>query len=133
MGAHTLPRDGKRSLTGPIPPFAPSGNERSWGSIDYVVSLRHALDAAGLEATKIIVPDGGSCAEVTAAAAGNASFAAAVYALGVHYPCKRSCPQTADVGLKFWASEDFSTVSDWAGAGCWGRRCVGLRHKVRVP
>ena len=70
-----------------------------------------------------------------------------MYALGEHYPCKRACPRTAEVGLKFWASEDYSTVADvresprnsrkdapplttpsptpslsqWAGAGCWGR------------
>ena len=24
-------------------------------------------------------------------------------------------------GLKYWSSEDYSTVGDWAGAGCWGR------------
>lgn len=53
-----------------------------------MVSLRDALDAAGLAATKIIVPDGGSCADVTSAAAANSSFASAVYALGEHYPCK---------------------------------------------
>lgn len=23
--------------------------------------------------------------------------------------------------MKFWSSEDYSTVADWAGAGCWGR------------
>jgi galactosylceramidase len=96
-------------------------NERSWGSIDYVVTLRNALDEAGLSNTKIIVPDGGDCASVTAAAASNSSFAAAVFALGEHYPCHRACPATATVGMKFWASEDYSTVADWAGAGCWGR------------
>jgi hypothetical protein len=96
-------------------------NERSWGTVDYVVSLRNALDAAGLTSTKIVVPDGGGCSDVTAAAKANASFAQAVYALGEHYPCKRSCPATAEVGMKFWASEDYSTVADWAGGGCWGR------------
>ena len=85
------------------------------------MSLRNALDAAGLSNTRIVVPDGGGCAAVTAAAAANASFAKAVYALGEHYPCKRSCPATAATGMKFWASEDYSTVADWAGAGCWGR------------
>jgi len=111
------------------------------------VSLRNALDAAGLAETRIVVPDGGDCDGVTNAAAANATFASAVYALGEHYPCKRACPRTAEVGLKFWASEDYSTVADvresprysrkdapplttpsptpslsqWAGAGCWGR------------
>jgi hypothetical protein len=74
--------------------------------VDYVVSLRNALDAAGLTATRIVVPDGGDCAGVTGAAKANASYARAVYALGEHYPCKRDCPATAEVGMKFWASED---------------------------
>ena len=26
-----------------------------------------------------------------------------------------------EYGLKFWSSEDYSTVGDWAGAACWGR------------
>ena len=85
------------------------------------MSLRNALDAAGLSATRIVVPDGGDCTAITNAAKANASFAKAVYAYGEHYPCTRSCPATADVGMKFWASEDYSTVADWAGAGCWGR------------
>ena len=109
-----------RALT-PLARPPPRRNERAWGSVDYVLRLRGALDAAGLGETRIVVPDGGDCAGVTGAAATNASFAAAVYALGEHYPCKRSCPATAEVGLKFWASEDYSTVADWAGAGCWGR------------
>lgn len=96
-------------------------NERSWGTVDYVVSLRDALDAAGLTSTRIVVPDGGGCSEVTAAAKANSTFADAVYALGEHYPCRRDCPATAEVGMKFWASEDYSTVGDWKGAGCWGR------------
>ena len=111
----------QQTVGGTHPHYIGIWNERSWGSIDYVVSLRNALDAAGLAATKIIVPDGGDCGGVTAAAAANASFASAVYALGEHYPCRNACPRTAEVGLKFWASEDFSTVADWAGAGCWGR------------
>ena len=89
--------------------------------MDYVVSLRNALDAAGLSSTRIIIPDGGDCEAITTAAKNNSTFANSLYAYGEHYPCKRSCPQTVDVGMKFWASEDYSTVADWAGAGCWGR------------
>ena len=110
-----------RETIGRSPDYIGIYNERAWGSIEYVVSLRQALDAAGHGATRIIVPDGGDCAGVSAAAAANASFAAAVYALGEHYPCKRACPAAIAAGLKFWASEDYSTVADWAGAGCWGR------------
>ena len=49
-------------------------NERSWGSVDYVVSLRSALDEAGLGSTRIVVPDGGGCEEVTEAASANISL-----------------------------------------------------------
>ena len=49
-------------------------NERSWGSVDYVVSLRNALDEAGLGSTRIVVPDGGGCEEVTEAASANISL-----------------------------------------------------------
>jgi galactosylceramidase len=111
----------RANLGGGNPHYIGIWNERSWGSVDYVVSLRNALDAAGLAATKIVLPDGGDCAQVAAAAEANATFAAAVYALGEHYPCRRSCPALAATGLAFWASEDYSTVADWAGAGCWGR------------
>lgn len=38
-----------------------------------------------------------------------------------HYPCKRTSSETLELGLDYWASEDYSTVADWAGAGCWGR------------
>ena len=111
----------RETIGGTHPQYIGIWNERSWGSVEYVVSLRNALDAAGLGETRIVVPDGGGCSDVTAAAAANSTFASAVYALGEHYPCHNACPHAAEVGLKFWASEDYSTVADWAGAGCWGR------------
>ena len=79
----------RANLGGDNPHFIGIWNERSWGSVDYVVSLRNALDAAGLAATRIIVPDGGDCAGVTAAAAANASFANAIYAFGAHLVLQR--------------------------------------------
>jgi hypothetical protein len=102
----------RETIGGSHPHYLGVWNERSWGSISYVVSLRNALDAAGLAETRIVVPDGGDCDGVTNAAAANATFASAVYALGEHYPCKRAWPRTAEVGRKFWASEDYSTVAD---------------------
>ena len=33
----------------------------------------------------------------------------------------RATLAAADLGWRYWASEDYSTVADWAGAGCWGR------------
>jgi len=85
------------------------------------VSLRKALDAAGLAATKIVAPDGNDCAGVAGAAQANATFAAAVYAYGAHYPGSQSCPAAAEAGLKFWSSEDYSMGASWHTAGCWAR------------
>lgn len=101
-------------------------NERAWGSEDYVLGLRAALDASGFNAMKIVLPDGYG-AQVTsaiAAAATNATFNKAVHAIGVHYPCTAAEPEANAEGLAYWASEDYSTVADWAGAGCWGRSLV---------
>lgn len=110
-----------KTITGRGPEYIGSWNERNFGGIDYIVSLRNALDAGGFGDTKIVIPDGGDCGGIVSAAASNETFRKAVYALGEHYPCKNACPGLADVGLKYWSSEDFSTVNDWAGAGCWGR------------
>jgi galactosylceramidase len=100
-------------------------NERSWGSVDYVVGLRNALDAAGASA-EIILPDGGSdIPGIISAAQQNATFNSAISGVGLHYPCHDPVPIIQE-GLhkKFWASEDYSTVYDWAGAACWGRLLV---------
>lgn len=32
------------------------------------------------------------------------------------------------MGKLYWSSEDFSTVANWAGGGCWGR----ILNQVRV-
>jgi hypothetical protein len=96
--------------------------ERSYGGPEYVVSLRQALDAAGFNHTRIVVPDGGLGDVVTAAEA-NATFAAAFDVVGLHYPCDDPQPAVVNgLGKRYWASEDWWCNPDWAGAGCWGRR-----------
>ena len=44
--------------------------------------------------------------------------------LTISSPCS-SLPilrlMSAQPSKTLWANEDFSTVADWAGAGCWGR------------
>jgi galactosylceramidase len=102
-------------------------NERSWGNADYVISLRESLDAAGFANTKIILPDGG--ADIPGAISRgtvNTTFRAAVNGIGVHYPCDDPRPTIQEEPLNwvYWASEDSSTVADWAGGGCWGRLLV---------
>ena len=104
-------------------------NERTWGNADWVVQLRAALDASGFGATKIILPDGGWGEAARALAAidadPNGAFEAALSGgggIGLHYPCNDPQPQVQlKYGLKYWSSEDYSTVANWAGAACWGR------------
>lgn len=80
------------------------------------------MDTAGFTDTKIIIPDGGDVKGIEQAMAADAQFAAAVDGFGLHYPCNRPAPETRTTwGKKYWSSEDYSTVGNWAGAACWGR------------
>jgi len=95
-------------------------NERDW-SIDYVLLLRASLDEAGLGASKIVVPDGG-LDDVVSALDANATFRAAVGAVGVHYPSgSNSTAAAVAANVPLWASEDSSTYFDAAGGGCLAR------------
>jgi hypothetical protein len=97
-------------------------NERPWGSESYVIGLRETLDAAGFTNTAIVIPDGGGPEAIVSAAASNSTFKDAISVVGLHYPCNHPCPTVeSEIGKRYWASEDFSTVADWAGAACWGR------------
>mgnify|MGYP000714984689 CR=1 FL=1 len=94
-------------------------NERSW-SADYVLALRGALDAANMSSTRIIVADGGW--DPVPALLSNASFAAAVYGVGVHYPSgSNSTAGARQTGKPLWSSEDSSTYFDSSGGGCLAR------------
>ncbi|GMI51912.1 hypothetical protein ScalyP_jg5977 [Parmales sp. scaly parma] len=102
-------------------------NERSWeNSTDYVKNLRSSMDAAGFKQTFIILPDsfGGYDDTLTPFLDEDAEFRSALKGggVGTHYPCDDPHPEVQqEYGLKYVSSEDWSTVSDWAGAGCWGR------------
>ncbi len=82
---------------------------------DYVVALRHALDADGFAGTRIVAPDAAT-AEANALIAtmlARPDVRAAVYAVGYHYPDSDPNVSTADrsrLGRPLWASEDDSTV-----------------------
>ena len=103
-------------------------NERSWGSADYVMSLRASLDAAGFASTAIVLADdAGFDRALMAETAANASFSAAWQVYGVHYPCFANAstayplPNADSLGKKFWASEDWWAQPNWDGASYWGR------------
>jgi hypothetical protein len=109
-------------LPSPPPSLPPLFAERYWGGEDYVIGLRQTLDAAGFTGTKIVIPDGGGPEAIVTAAAANSTFRDAIDVVGLHYPCNHPCPTVeSEIGKDYWASEDYSTVADWAGAGCWGR------------
>jgi hypothetical protein len=68
-------------------------NERSAGNVDYVVSLRDSLDAAGFSGTQIIGCDGaGQEGNVISMAEGNSTYNASIAGVGSHYPCNRPIP-----------------------------------------
>ena len=103
-------------------------NERSWGNPDWIVRFRGAMDNEGFNTTKIIIPDGGwdeqILVDLGAGKDKGGRFADALRGggIGLHYPCDTPHPEVQQqYGLKYWSSEDYSTVADWAGAGCWGR------------
>ena len=103
-------------------------NERPWGNVDYVVKLRNALDAAGLNHTQIVGSDGAGQAVNTdhlKALATNRTFAEAETIQGGHYTHTGPPPAFWNEPLTkqtYWVNEDFSTLGgDWAAGGCWGR------------
>ena len=100
-------------------------NERPWGNVAYVKSLRAALDAAGFQRTQIVGSDGRIPGDQLKALEADPAFAAAEHIQGTHYPCSRDQPAPfweVVPQQTYWANEDFSTLGgDWAGGSCWGR------------
>lgn len=99
-------------------------NERPVGSTDWAKKFKGAMEAAGFNDTKIVLPDGGGlpAAYLQDVSHGDAALGNAVAAIGEHYPCDRPDKTIfQSTPWKFWSSEDYSTVGDWAGAACWGR------------
>ena len=87
---------------------------------DYTLTLRRHLDAANFTSTHIISSDGGwnICDELVK----DEEYAAAIYALGAHYPnsaTSANCAALSNQGKRLWASEDFST--GYTAGGCWTR------------
>ena len=97
-------------------------NERPWGTADWTKQYRAAMDSIGFKETKIIIPDGGDNRDIKTAADSDPAFEAAVAGIGLHYPCNHPDELIEQkYGWKYWSSEDYSTVGNWAGAACWGR------------
>jgi hypothetical protein len=112
-----------------------------------VKKLRKALDAIGAQSTAIVGSDAvrNLPSDLLTALSGDIALSSIVGIAGVHYACNRTAPpafwalqvcaslfhlichvmatphDNAQPPKTLWANEDFSTVADWAGAGCWGR------------
>ena len=87
----------------------------------YIKELRAQLDAAGLQATRIIGPDAFTAAAETLCAGmlSDPALKAAVGAIGVHGKIPgpgSACQRLGDGGLPLFSSEDGSTYGDTAGA-----------------
>ncbi len=100
----------------PVDYLTAAQNEHTWG-VDWTISLRNALNAAGDTGVKIIVGDQLSPNWVGAdQVQSNPTFAGAVDVLSAHYPCgylgpQSNCPASASAtasGKVLWASENGS-------------------------
>jgi galactosylceramidase len=86
-------------------------------SPDYVLALRSALDQSRFNSTRIIAPDGATAGAnaLIQTMANDSALAAAVHAVGYHYPNSDPAPPAGAratlPGLRLWASEDDSTVN----------------------
>jgi len=91
-------------------------NERAY-SLDYILTLRSALDASGLSHVRIVGTD--SSWGIADTILKNATVANAVDIIGVHYPNTNSKSSALTTKKALWSSEDYSTYNDNKGAGCW--------------
>lgn len=90
----------------------------------YALALRSRLDSSGLAHVRIIVPDG-NINDILHPLQANASYLAATWGLGQHYPgAGGTSADERALGKPLWSSEDYSTYSDATGAGCFARLLV---------
>ncbi|ESO86134.1 hypothetical protein LOTGIDRAFT_195251 [Lottia gigantea] len=95
-------------------------NERKY-DIEYVITLRKTLDENNLSSVLIIAADDFNWDQISADIFTHPEFNKAVYGIGIHYPGTKSSVSAVDTGKPLWSSEDFSTVDDVVGGGCWAR------------
>ncbi|XP_032883596.1 galactocerebrosidase isoform X2 [Amblyraja radiata] len=93
-------------------------NERSYNR-KYIMVLRQSLDKVGLKNVGIIAADGkwGIANDLIV----DPYLSDAVEIIGAHYPGTVSSSNARKTGKKLWSSEDYSTVNNDIGGGCWAR------------
>ncbi|XP_034066583.1 galactocerebrosidase-like isoform X3 [Gymnodraco acuticeps] len=93
-------------------------NERNFDS-KYIKVLRNALDKVGLTGVGIIAADGDwSIADSLNA---DPHLSECVEVVGAHYPGTTTVKEALQTQKKLWSSEDYSSVNDEVGGGCWAR------------
>jgi galactosylceramidase len=98
--------------------YVGSWNERSY-SAAYLKYLRSELDKSGFNSTLIVAADGSW--DIADDMLQDPELAAAVFAVGAHYPGMETTSSALKTGHVLLSSEDDSTFGDNVGTGCWAR------------
>ncbi|KAM8781541.1 galactocerebrosidase [Rhynchonycteris naso] len=94
-------------------------NERSFDS-NYIKVLRRMLNYQGFQQVKIIASDN-LWEPISASMLLDAELLKVIDVIGAHYPGTHTIKQARLTKKKLWSSEDFSTLNNDVGAGCWAR------------
>ncbi|XP_036847426.2 galactocerebrosidase isoform X1 [Manis javanica] len=94
-------------------------NERAF-DINYIKVLRRMLNYQGLQQVKIIASDN-LWEPISTSMLLDSELLKVVDVIGAHYPGTCTVTGATLTGKKLWSSEDFSTLNNDVGAGCWGR------------
>ncbi|XP_055956998.1 galactocerebrosidase-like [Patella vulgata] len=94
-------------------------NERMY-DIKYVKTLRKQLDMNNFTSVKIIAADYFGW-NIAFDIMKDPEFDDAIYGIGVHYPGTSTSVGALQTGKPLWSSEDFSSLDDLVGGGCWAR------------
>ncbi|XP_048456350.1 galactocerebrosidase-like isoform X1 [Rhincodon typus] len=94
-------------------------NERAFDT-KYIELLRYTMDKMGLEQVKIIASDN-LWDPISWSVLQDTELYDVVDIIGAHYPGTFSSSNARKTGKKLWSSEDYSTVNDNVGGGCWAR------------
>ncbi|CAG5119299.1 unnamed protein product [Candidula unifasciata] len=93
-------------------------NER-WCDTESIKVLRKTLNSNGYSQVQIVAAD--LDFGIVEYMSRDAELAAAIDYVGAHYPGVLSPDSARKIGKPLWSSEDFSTVNDEVGGGCWAR------------
>ncbi|XP_068802833.1 galactocerebrosidase isoform X1 [Struthio camelus] len=94
-------------------------NERAFSS-KYIKLLRYTLDKHGLQQVRIIASDR-LWEPISFVLLLDSELHGVVDVIGAHYPGTKTVPNAILTQKKLWSSEDYSTLNDEVGAGCWAR------------